>query len=75
MLIIGVLVSMFTAITLSREMLRWLVRQPWARQARYFGVEEDEFTIAHPARTRSREAARECLTSSASAAGSTYSAC
>ncbi len=54
-LIIGVLVSMFTAITVSREVLRWLVRQPWARRASFFGVEEDEFTIATP-RGRSREA-------------------
>ena len=54
-LIIGVLVSMFTAITVSREMLRWIVRQPWARRASLFGVEEDEFQIATP-RGRSREA-------------------
>ncbi len=54
-LIIGVLVSMFTAIAVSREMLRWIVRQPWARRASFFGVEEDEFTIATP-RGRSREA-------------------
>ena len=54
-LIIGVLVSMFTAITVSREMMRWLVRQPWARRASFFGVGEDEFTIATP-RGRSREA-------------------
>jgi preprotein translocase subunit SecD len=54
-LIIGVLVSMFTAIAVSREMLRWVVRQPWARRASFFGVEEDEFTIATP-RGRSREA-------------------
>jgi preprotein translocase subunit SecD len=53
-LIIGVLVSMFTAITVSREMLRWMVRQPWARKASYFGVGEDEFTVATP-RARSRE--------------------
>jgi protein-export SecD/SecF family membrane protein len=52
-LIIGVLLSMFTAITLSRELLRWVVRQPWARRAWLFGVEEDEFTVATPrARTR-----------------------
>ena len=56
-LIIGVLLSMFTAITLSRMMLRWLVRQPWARQARYFGVGEDEFAVAAPqTRGRSRQA-------------------
>ena len=54
-LILGVLVSMFTAITLSREVMRWLVRQRWARRASYFGVGEDEFTVATP-RGRSREA-------------------
>ena len=48
---------MFTAVTLSRMMLRWLVRQPRARQARYFGVGEDEFAIAAPqTRGRSRQA-------------------
>lgn len=56
-LIIGVLTSMFTAITVSREMLRWVVRQPWARRAGLYGVAEDEFTIAAPGpRIRSREA-------------------
>ena len=55
-LIIGVLVSMFTAITLSREMMRLVVRQPWARRASYFGVDEDEFTVARPDAARSREA-------------------
>ena len=54
-LIIGVLVSMFTAITLSRMMLRWVVRQPWARQARLYGVREDEFLVSTP-RVRAREA-------------------
>jgi len=54
-LIIGVLMSMFTAITISREMLRWVVRQPWARRASLYGVGEDEFTVATP-RGRSREA-------------------
>ena len=53
-LIIGVLISMFTAITLSREVLRWVVRQPWARRASLFGVSEDEFIVATP-RSRSRE--------------------
>jgi preprotein translocase subunit SecD len=56
-LIIGVLVSMFTAITLSRMMLRWVVRQPWARKARYFGVAEDEFLITTTPRGRSRGSA------------------
>jgi preprotein translocase subunit SecD len=54
-LIIGVLLSMFTAITLSRALLRWVVRQRWARRAWLYGVEEDEFTIATP-RARTREA-------------------
>ena len=54
-LIIGVLISMFTAITLSRMMLRWVVRQTWARQARLYGVREDEFLVSTP-RARAREA-------------------
>jgi len=49
-LIIGVLTSMFTAISLSRTVLRWVVRQSWARQARLFGVQEDEFVTTAPAR-------------------------
>ena len=55
-LIIGVLISMFTAITLSRMVLRWVVRQPWARQARLYGVREDEFLVTTP-RARAREPA------------------
>jgi preprotein translocase subunit SecD len=54
-LIIGVLTSMFTAVTLSREMLRFVVRQPWARKARYFGIGEDELVVTQQ-RTRGREA-------------------
>ncbi|MBA3779572.1 MAG: protein translocase subunit SecD [Chloroflexi bacterium] len=52
---IGVLVSMFTAITLSRQVLRWVVRQPWARRARLYGVHEEEFTVVAPRGIRSRE--------------------
>ncbi|MBA3626624.1 MAG: protein translocase subunit SecD [Chloroflexi bacterium] len=56
-LILGVIVSMFTALTLSREILRWVVRQRWSKRAALFGVREDEFTIAAaPVRGRSREA-------------------
>jgi preprotein translocase subunit SecD len=55
-LIIGVLLSMFTAVTLSRMMLRFVVRQPWARKASYFGVSEDEFILAAPPRGRQRQA-------------------
>ncbi len=57
-LIIGVLVSMFTAITMSRQMLRVLVHQPWARKARYYGVAEDEFLVAAPPRARGQREAR-----------------
>ena len=53
-LILGVLISMFTAVTVSRQMLRWVVRQPWARHAKYFGVNDDEFIIAAPPRSRGR---------------------
>ena len=55
-LIIGVLLSMFTAITVSREVLRWVVRQRWARRAWLYGVNEEEFIVATPGRGRTREA-------------------
>jgi preprotein translocase subunit SecD len=51
-LIIGVLVSMFTAVTVTRTVLRLVVAQSWSRKARYFGVTEAEF-LARPAGTRS----------------------
>jgi protein-export membrane protein SecD len=47
-LIIGVLVSMFTAITVTRTVLRIIVQQPWARKASLYGVTEEEF-LARPA--------------------------
>jgi preprotein translocase subunit SecD len=43
-LIIGVLCSMFTAITVTRTILRWVVRNEWARQPRLYGLTEEEFT-------------------------------
>jgi preprotein translocase subunit SecD len=46
-LIIGVLISMFTAITVTRTVLRWVVQQDWARKARLYGVSEGEF-VARP---------------------------
>jgi preprotein translocase subunit SecD len=46
-LIIGVLVSMFTAIVVTRTILRIVVQQPWARKASFFGVTEEEF-LARP---------------------------
>ncbi len=42
-LIIGVLVSMFSAIVVTRSILRVVVRQEWARKASLFGLREDEF--------------------------------
>jgi preprotein translocase subunit SecD len=55
-LIIGVLTSMFTAVTLSRMMLRWVVKQSWARKASYFGIHEDQFVVTSPPRRAAREA-------------------
>jgi preprotein translocase subunit SecD len=46
-LIVGVLVSMFTAVTVTRTILRVLVAQPWARKASLYGVTEEEF-LARP---------------------------
>jgi preprotein translocase subunit SecD len=42
-LIIGVLVSMFSAIVVTRSIMRVVVRQDWARKARLFGLRDDEF--------------------------------
>ena len=47
-LIVGVLVSMFTAVVVTRTILRVVVAQPWARKASLYGVTEDEF-LARPA--------------------------
>ena len=43
-LILGVLVSMFTAVTVTRTFLRIVVSQEWARKARLYGISESEFT-------------------------------
>jgi len=51
---IGVVTSMFTAIVLSRMMLRWVVQQRWARQAHLFGIDDSEFSV--DARARRSEA-------------------
>jgi len=42
---VGVLLSMFTAIVLSRMMLRWIVQQRWARQAHLFGIDDAELSF------------------------------
>jgi protein-export membrane protein SecD len=49
-LIIGVLVSMFTAVTVTRTLLRVVLAQPWARKASYYGVTEEEFLARPPSR-------------------------
>ncbi len=53
-LIIGIVTSMFTAITLSRMLLRWTVRQPWARKASFYGVKDEDFLLATPRGPRRR---------------------
>jgi len=42
---IGVLLSMFTAIVLSRMMLRWIVQQGWARKRHLFGIKDSELSV------------------------------
>jgi preprotein translocase subunit SecD len=52
-LILGVLTSMFSAIVVTRSIMRVLVRQDWARRARLFGLRDDEFvavTAQRPSR-------------------------
>jgi len=34
---------MFTAITVTRTILRWVVRNEWARVPRLYGLREEEF--------------------------------
>ncbi len=46
-LILGVLVSMFTAVTVTRTMLRAVVARPGARRASLFGLSEEEY-LARP---------------------------
>ena len=57
-LIIGVLISMFSAITVTRTILRVVVARDWARRARLFGVTEQEFVARTPGRTSLRREAR-----------------
>jgi preprotein translocase subunit SecD len=57
-LIIGVLVSMFSAITVTRTILRVVVTQNWARRAFLYGVTEQEFVARGQGRTTLRREAR-----------------
>ncbi|HET7831327.1 MAG TPA: hypothetical protein VFL03_17355, partial [Candidatus Limnocylindrales bacterium] len=56
-LIVGVLVSMFTAVTVTRTIMRVVVAQPWARKASLYGVTEEEF-LARPSARPVRGEAR-----------------
>jgi protein-export membrane protein SecD len=57
-LIIGVLISMFSAIIVTRSILRVVVGRDWARRATLFGVSEEEFVARTPGRTALRREAR-----------------
>jgi protein-export membrane protein SecD len=57
-LILGVLVSMFTAITVTRTILRVVVTKDWARRAFLYGVTEQEFVARGQGRTTLRREAR-----------------
>jgi preprotein translocase subunit SecD len=57
-LIIGVLVSMFSAIVVTRSILRWVVRQEWARRPALYGLRDDEFVALGAVRPTSRREAR-----------------
>jgi preprotein translocase subunit SecD len=55
-LIIGVLVSMFSAIVVTRSIMRVVVRQDWAKRPSFYGLRQDEFTARTPVRPSRREA-------------------
>ena len=57
-LIIGVLVSMFSAIVVTRTILRWVVRQEWARKPSLCGLRDDEFVALGAVRPSARREAR-----------------
>jgi preprotein translocase subunit SecD len=57
-LILGVLVSMFSAIVVTRSILRWIVRQEWARRPSVYGLRDDEFVALGAVRPSSRREAR-----------------
>ena len=57
-LILGVLVSMFSAIVVTRSILRWIVARSWSRRAGLYGVSQQEFVAAGAGRPRLRGEAR-----------------
>jgi protein-export membrane protein SecD len=57
-LILGVLTSMFSAIVVTRTILRVVVRRGWARKASRYGLREDEFAALGAVRPPTRREAR-----------------
>ncbi|HEY0442923.1 MAG TPA: protein translocase subunit SecD, partial [Candidatus Limnocylindrales bacterium] len=57
-LIIGVLVSMFSAITVTRTILRIVVQRDWAKKAALYGVSSTEFVARPTGRAALRGEAR-----------------
>ena len=57
-LIIGVLVSMFSAIVVTRTILRWVVRQDFAKKPSLWGLREEEFVALGAVRPSTRREAR-----------------
>ena len=57
-LILGVLVSMFSAIVVTRTILRWVVRQEWARRPSLWGLRDEEFVAMGAVRPSARREAR-----------------
>jgi protein-export membrane protein SecD len=57
-LILGVLASMFTAIVVTRSILRVIVQREWARKAWMYGVTDAEFTARPTTRAALRREAR-----------------
>ena len=54
-LILGVLTSMFSAIVVTRTILRAVVRQGWARSASRYGMRDEEFVAVGPRPSTRRE--------------------
>ncbi|HEY6014855.1 MAG TPA: protein translocase subunit SecD, partial [Candidatus Limnocylindrales bacterium] len=55
-LILGVLTSMFSAIVVTRTILRTVVKQGWARSASRYGMRDEEFAAVGPRPSARREA-------------------
>ncbi len=55
-LILGVLTSMFSAIVVTRTILRTVVKQPWARSASRYGMRNEEFAAVGARPSTRREA-------------------